>query len=55
MVQIFVAKLAGVLAKEAGQPWLWSDWQICSDEVTEDKSVTVEVEWVEGVGWIVNS
>ena len=28
MVQIFVAILAGVYAKWAGQPWLWSDMQI---------------------------
>ena len=28
MGQIFVAKLAGVCSKRAGQLWLWSDRQI---------------------------
>jgi len=36
MGQIFVAMLAEVCSKEAGQLWLWSDWQ--SDAVTEGQS-----------------
>src|SRR6218665_3122595 len=53
MGQIFVAMLAGVCSREAGQLRLWIDLENLSDKVTEGRSsVRVDEDWVErgGVG-----
>ena len=55
MGQIFVAMLAGVCSREAGQLRLWSDWKILSDEVTEGRSycsVRVDEDRVEEYFWL---